>query len=677
MVFYTEEGLRINLTTPIKNDNGVMGEGGEGIVYQLSPSSQLPNCKQYVAKIYKNPDNLPDWHENKLKRLIQISRNPNMELKGICFPLHLLYTNKKKSICVGFIMDCHKGDVLGQSVLVPSYIKNNIEWTRIELATLASIILKRFICLHDAGILMADINPGNIIIDNFSSPFFIDVDSYQVESYPCQVCRIEFISQRLVNKMGESNVLRNKEDEYYAIAVLLFMIFLVGKHPYTRRGKGSMEKNLRERNFIYPIGYDDSTNIPRGPYQRIWYNLPFKMRQAFFMVFHEGKRVSPSEWLEIINDYQSELRLNSLPREIFPDYEKIREPECCMELTPKEFDIAIHRGLREFENILLDNKAKKRFAFLEFGSNSFIGFDPRGRKKTGKLILPTHHFDYIDKYGKMNCELLINALRDSKCLPKWEKYIKGILPAYNRIYAFGGSLLRNIANREEVVKTLKEEIGYSFGILSLEEETSALIEACDKQIGNSQKRDILLVDVGGVSTTLSLRGKGSYINVNEYFKLGRNILHNRFFNTAFSDRRLLTMFEEHDKIVSEEFHNYKIPLEKSVKLLGTGIIRILNSIMGYSSSKEKYNLKELKVAKNELTEELTLNRNLAHFLYDDIASANNDNLTNKTDLRLCIPVYLNIMEHLNIDTITVMPFDLGEAFININIKKIEDHDNNF
>lgn len=670
---FTEDKKQIILAKPITNEKGVKGEGGEGTVYLLSPASDIPNCNQYVAKIYKNAEDLPKWHESKLKRLVQIGKNPDYELKGICFPEHILYLKKGKEYqCVGFLMRCHKGDVLGQSILAPNVVKNNMEWTRIELTSVAIVILNRFISLHKAGILMADINPGNIIIDGINAPFFIDVDSFQVEDYPCPVCRIEFISQRLVNEIGNTNVIRNIEDEYYAIAVLLFMVFLVGKHPYTRRGKGSVERNLRDRNFIYPVGYDDDTNIPRGPYQRIWYNLPLAMRQAFYDVFHDGKTISPLEWKVIIQQYQKDLTTNKYPREIFPESEKPKASGVCIELVPQPDILPNDIAFRSFETIIHEDSQSPHYVFLEFGTNSFRGYESRG-----KGILPrprnikTDHFRFVNKTGRMDSKRLIEVLMQPPLLPSWEKYFRAFSPKYNRMFAFGSTLLRNLSNREEVIDELKQATGFNFGILTKEEESSMLLDACDRSTGNTRKDPVLLVDVGGCSTNLVFRSSRQNVQTKEYFDIGRMLLNNGFFNTAFSDSRLLTMFEDHDKIISEQFESYEINRNAEVKLLGTGVLKRLPIVIPSMKAKESFSLRELEKVIDNLTDELTVNRNLTSDLYDDIIHAATDSLSIKTDLRLCLPVYVDLMKHLKIEEISVMYLNIGEIYVLNMINKLE------
>lgn len=662
---FTEDKKQIILSKPITNEKGVKGEGGEGTVYLLSPASDIPNCNQYVAKIYRDAANLPEWHESKLKRLVQIGHNSDYELKGICFPEHVLYRKKgRKYQCVGFLMKCHKGDVLGQSILAPNVIKNNKEWTRVELTQVAVIILNRFISLHKSGILMADINPGNIIIDGINAPFFIDVDSFQVEDYPCPVCRIEFISQRLVNEIGNANVVRNTEDEYYAIAVLLFMIFLVGKHPYTRRGKGSVERNLRDRNFIYPVGYDDDTNIPRGPYQRIWYNLPLTLRQAFYDVFHDGKVISPLEWRAIILQYQEDLNKNRYPREIFPESEKPKASGVCLELSPQPRILPNDEVFRSFETVLCDAHQEPNPVFLEFGTNTFRGYEPRGKGRLSKARnIKTDHFRFVNKAGVMDTKLLIDTLMQPKYLPSWENYFRAFSPKYNRMIVFGGSLLRNLSNRDNVIEDFKRATGFNIGVLTLEEESDLLMKACDKALGNKRKKSVLLADVGGCTTSLFLKLPDGAIQSKEYFNIGRLVLQNRFFNKAFSDSRLLTMFEDHDKIISEQFVNYDIGETTNLTLVGIGVIRRLPIVIPSLKAKRSFTLKELETAIDSLTEELTVNRNLTSDLYDDIIHSSSESLADKTDLRLCLPVYIDLMKHLDINEISILFQSIGEAYI--------------
>lgn len=674
MKLFTDKRNQIFLSKPIVNENGVKGEGGEGIVYRLSPNSDIPNSNQYVAKIYKNVDSLPSWHESKLKRLVQIGNTTKTELKGICFPESLLYKrvgNEYK--CVGFLMKCHKGDVLGQSILAPNVIKNKMEWTRIELTSIAIIILNRFISLHKAGILMADINPGNIIIDGFNAPFFIDVDSFQVEKYPCPVCRIEFISQRLVNEIGKIDVIRKREDEYYAIAVLLFMIFLVGKHPYTRRGKGSVEKNLRDRNFIYPVGYDDGTNIPRGPYQRIWYNLPLKMRQAFYAVFHDGKCLTPSEWKVIVLQYQKDLTVNRYPREIFPESEKPKVSEVCLELKPQADIFQNVAKYRNFDTVLSDDdRQKPRFVFLEFGTNSFRGFESRGKGTSPRpRNIKTDHFSFVDKYGRMDTKQLINALQQVNCLPSWESYFKAFVPKYNRMHAFGSALLRNLSNRDEVIEAIKKATNYSIGILSVEEEARLLLDACEKDNGKSKNSSVLLADVGGCTCNLSFKLNNDSIRTREFFDLGRMVLYNQFFNKVYSDNRLLPMFENHDKIISERFLNSLDKGFHSFKLYGAGVIKRLPLLMPSMKSKKILSLRDLEEIRDKLTEELTVNRNLAFELFDDIMNSPKELLSAKTDLRLCLPVYIDLMKYLDIGEMSLLYLNLGELYVLNMINKLE------
>ena len=98
------------------------------------------------------------------------------------------------------------------------------------------------------NIIIGDINPLNILVKSPTEVYFVDTDSYQVENYPCPVGTIEFTPPELQGKNYET-FLRSFENEYFAIATLVFMILLPGKSPYTQQGGGDPAANIRAMEF--------------------------------------------------------------------------------------------------------------------------------------------------------------------------------------------------------------------------------------------------------------------------------------------------------------------------------------------------------------------------------------------------------------------------------------------
>ncbi|MBR6805115.1 MAG: hypothetical protein IKM47_01140 [Bacteroidaceae bacterium] len=655
MLFYTKDRKKIILS------HEEFGKGGEGTVYALERRSEYEGSANYVAKIYDCGKVAYD--ERKLEWL----RGILSESKCIAYPRELLYDDKGN--CVGFLMPKYTGDTLYMTVFIPKVVKES-GWTRLELALLSIRILERFISLHENGILMADVNPNNIVVSKDFVPYLIDVDSYQVgiPEHPlfvptctCPVCTREFLSPRLVNSPDLSNCYRTMEDEYYAIAVLLFKIFLVGKNPYARNGVGSLEANMMNMDFVFPEGYDDATNMPRGPWQRIWYNLPSDMRAAFYKAFKKREYTSPKEWIKIIEAYRDGIKDGSYPRVIFPS-DNVKTLKKFLELPPRGLDenASDYSGLRNFDNDVWTEGKESDCAFIEFGTNTLRGFEQRGNDLPGRFVIKTSHFECVKHDGEMDLEKLSEKL-DSSCesLMHWRKFIKGINPKVKHLHAFGGALLRNLKNRSNVIDVIKEKTGISFGVLSPEEEARALVESGRKY--KSKSTNMLIVDVNGVSMFMAhydAKAESENVKYWEIGNYGSKVLCNRLFAASHVDTMTRTKFEEHDKSIADGLFNICIG-HSNMTLVGMGIIcELIPNIRKRPLNKT---LEELKNEREKLTDLFISSRK---HMVADLKNDNDEAMMRKLELRLSLSVYISLMEKFGMASMTILPFGLGESYIN-------------
>lgn len=90
--------------------------------------------------------------------------------------------------------------------------------------------------LHGAGIVVGDLNDGNVVIvqDAASkawSPFFIDADSMQLPGFPCIVAHERFLDPKLYGVDLRKTAALSKASDWYALGVMLFgsLLFI---HPY-------------------------------------------------------------------------------------------------------------------------------------------------------------------------------------------------------------------------------------------------------------------------------------------------------------------------------------------------------------------------------------------------------------------------------------------------------------
>ncbi len=311
----------------VRTDSGInlrfvasLGSGGEGEIF----STDRPDV---VAKIY-HPNRLTMRRFEKLRVMRRGLDWTDQATYGICWPLAILYTNH--GVFCGYAMRKAKGKPLGNSLFVRSELEATFpSWDRSQLVTLSHTILGKIRILHDANVLLGDINPQNFLIDDENSVFLVDCDSYQVDAFPCPVGSIDFTPPELQG-VDFSTTLRTSTHESFAVATLLFLILLLGKHPYAQVGGESPADNIRRMEFPYALGKRSTGRAPAGPWRYMWSNLPFALKQAFFESFDKScsnlPRRSAVEWTALLRDYLCALKAGHLSRELFPNTMKSVSP---------------------------------------------------------------------------------------------------------------------------------------------------------------------------------------------------------------------------------------------------------------------------------------------------------------------------------------------------------------
>ena len=287
---------RINLTR-------LIGDGGEGRIFETADGKA---CKIYF------PRKLTETKLSKLKLMIE---NP-VPKKEICWPIDIV-RNLKGEFC-GYLMPKAAGIPMQKAIFhKPLLQKNFPHWTRKHIILLAETILENIQYLHSFNVLIGDINPLNILIASEEEVYFVDTDSYQIESYPCPVGMLNFTAPEIQMKNFQ-RFLRTLEHENFAVATLLFIILLPGKSPYSQQGGGSPGRNIIKGEFSYPLREVSNKKTPDGPWRFIWSNLPFKTKEAFFECFAKNKRIGVAQWLFVLRHYITTLDYGNVSDEIFP-----------------------------------------------------------------------------------------------------------------------------------------------------------------------------------------------------------------------------------------------------------------------------------------------------------------------------------------------------------------------
>ena len=317
-----------------------IGNGGEGAIY-LTDTGE-------VAKIYYSAE-CTMFRGEKIRRML----NHRLQYPGICFPKGLICN--RQGTFFGYLMDRAEGIPLSGNVLNPMAMRHNFpDWKKDDVVNLCLEILRKIRYLHSNNIIMGDINPGNILVKDPKTVYFVDTDSYQIEDLPCPVGTTDFTApERLkAGNVDYAHFLRTMDDDNFAIAVLLFMLMMNGVHPYTSVGERTREENMVRQSFPYSVKSNGYRYVPRGNWRYYWSNLPYRMKEAFGNSVQSngscskpGCRYSVDEWIRMFNDYQHMLQRgkmdgNPYAHEIFPtNFKPWRKPEVHFQQTRPTYKV--------------------------------------------------------------------------------------------------------------------------------------------------------------------------------------------------------------------------------------------------------------------------------------------------------------------------------------------------
>jgi len=544
-IVYTANKQKISLSEEI-------GKGGEGTVYSID--------KNIVAKIY-NIRSLTQEKQSKILALIK----KNIKIRGVCLPIESLFDEKERFI--GYTMPkatANKGYEMQTCIFNPKLLEIKFpNWTRINLVNLSLTILHKIQILHENNIIIGDINPFNILINNDEEVSFVDTDSYQVDNYPCPVGSVHFTAPEIQNINSFSEIIRTKEHEYFAIATLLFMIFLPGKSPYAFQGGGNIKEDIITMNFSYPLGDEDNYLAPQGMWEYIWNELPYDIRKAFYTVFKENLRLNLTEWINVLETYKEDLNEGIYPISIFPkSTERIVQGRTINmnRRDIKENDPNVRIG----KTLLKPNALGTNIGVLELSTKAvkFIKGDQSSIKEFGfsfeyffRIADKTETGMGLDTENNMDLDFY-----NEKVIPYIKKMLKFAKNNHvDILYTVATAAYRTANNRNEIIDLIRETCGINVKILSKKEEAIATLTAfvfCKtSEVILNSNLNYLMIDQGGGSTEISLF-KSSEIIDSYSLNLGTSILKNVMFKEATAESSLDKGFKDSDKFIKDRLNTY-------------------------------------------------------------------------------------------------------------------------
>ncbi|PQJ12700.1 hypothetical protein CJD36_002850 [Flavipsychrobacter stenotrophus] len=287
-----------------------LGRGGEGTVYELQ------NDGSRVLKQYNEP--LSPLQIQKLQTMVGM-RNPAIEAYA-AWPSALV-ADDKGTVC-GFIMKKLTGFVPLHMIFSPLDRKKMFPDKGYNfLVHVARNLATAFHKLHEAGLVVGDVNEGNILINANGLVSFIDCDSFQVKNetgyFFCEVGVPRYTPPELLARQSFDNVVRTTNTDSFSLAILIFQLLFLGRHPFAGRNKSAMdideETAIKLHEFAYSLTSRKKKLFP--PFDSFDINnLTQPLMDAFHKAFETESRPVPAEWIKALDGLLTEMTTCSVSR---------------------------------------------------------------------------------------------------------------------------------------------------------------------------------------------------------------------------------------------------------------------------------------------------------------------------------------------------------------------------
>lgn len=299
---YSSSGQSVSISAAIN-------EGGEGSVHPIRGDADRL-VKIYHASIRERPERV-----RRLRQKIQAMLQVDALLRHPRFAWPRLEVFDQSGNWLGFAMMRAPGATLHTFGAPLAFQNSYPAWNRLHMVKVALNLAEGLRFLNANGVLMGDVNPGNVVVDVARARVaFIDCDSYQLSMpdgrrFLCEG-RVDLYTPPELQSADLTRTPRNLQHERFAAAVLLFHVLMLGLHPYSHKGGESPVQNLIKG--ASPLGHQRQCQLPKGPWFRMWTHLPRPVQGLFERAFivgnrKPGARPTLDQWCQALRGYHRKL----------------------------------------------------------------------------------------------------------------------------------------------------------------------------------------------------------------------------------------------------------------------------------------------------------------------------------------------------------------------------------
>jgi DNA-binding helix-hairpin-helix protein with protein kinase domain len=286
------EGLEVELQAEV-------GRGGEGTVHEVAGRAGT------VAKVYAKPP--PSDKVEKLALMIErFEEHP--ELAWWCaWPESLLADDVHA--CRGFLMRKVADQHPVHDVYSPEQRKAlapDVGWD--FLVRIAANVARMFASLDGFGVIVDDVNERNLLVGLDATVTFVDCDSFQVATrdhvFASGVGVPDYTPPELQGSDFRTAI-RSLDHDRFGLAVLLFKLLFMGRHPFSGGATGDLGAAIRARSFDYPQLQHQLPHLV--PFDAV----PPPVRELFRAALtSDGSQPQPDAdaWVEALAAFERDLR---------------------------------------------------------------------------------------------------------------------------------------------------------------------------------------------------------------------------------------------------------------------------------------------------------------------------------------------------------------------------------
>ena len=274
-----------------------LGRGGEGQVFTAGDGSSL------AVKLYHRPD---DMQRRKVQAMIAARLHQRCPMAACPMAVATDEAGRFLGFAMPAVVACQP---LHQLYSPVSRLRHFPNADFRFLVRAAANVARAVAAIHAAGPVFGDLNHSGILVSALATATVIDVDSFQFAGFRCRVGIEEYTAPEL-RDADFSAVDRTVDHDGFGLAVLLFQILGLGRHPHAgvhgRRDAG-LGQAIAAGRFAYSLVRKTGVQPPPGTVSLA--DLPLGLRVAFERAFGmvAGARPTARAWVRELDDLERGL----------------------------------------------------------------------------------------------------------------------------------------------------------------------------------------------------------------------------------------------------------------------------------------------------------------------------------------------------------------------------------